>query len=156
MTDLTAAHANLETTLEHLQAARRAVLQAEGQLTGGHAMLAAQSSPTSSATLSRSAGVRLSLSKGTCAQVITWGPSLLGCAPALAHETGSVEPMSTPKHPDVPTPADVANVGDWQPMPARSGWFRWPSRRLVRAAGKRLCVDAGPHDFRAARRGHSG
>jgi hypothetical protein len=34
MTDLTAAHANLETTLEHLQAARQAVLQAEDQLTG--------------------------------------------------------------------------------------------------------------------------
>jgi hypothetical protein len=33
--------------------------------------------------------------------------------------------MSAPKHPDVPTPAGVANVGDWRPMPARSGWFRW-------------------------------
>ena len=79
----------------------------------------------------------------------------MGCAPALAHETGSVEPMSTPKLPDVPTPAGVANVGDWRPMPARSGWSRWPSRRLMRSAGKRLCVDAGRHDFRAARRGYS-
>ena len=47
----------------------------------------------------------------------------MGCAPALAHETGSVEPMSTPKHPDVPTPAGVANVGDWRPMPGIGGRF---------------------------------
>jgi hypothetical protein len=33
--------------------------------------------------------------------------------------------VKAPKHPDVPTPAGVANVGDWRPMPARSGWFRW-------------------------------